>query len=218
MSVSGDISVQNSVYRKLCNVVYLMFLIPQVITQIPEANYSRVIWKLIEKIFSKIIWTSCSSSNKQLHQERGLIPWKVLRYAKLHAIYNISRDMANIVKKLFVSYRYNKVEGNPIYVHEKQYFDSERSDDCIDFIMMCFFVISCRNNASILNFGGSFQWQSEHPCCITEVKSKNFPTVFKKMATTDIFDFLKRIKFKFLQYMSKLRTFIKFHHQLENIS
>lgn len=32
----------------------------------PEANYSRVIRKLIEKIFSKIIWTSCSSSNKQV--------------------------------------------------------------------------------------------------------------------------------------------------------
>lgn len=30
----------------------------------PETNYSWVIWELIKKIFLKIIWTSCSSSNK----------------------------------------------------------------------------------------------------------------------------------------------------------
>ncbi|KAF0759985.1 Uncharacterized protein FWK35_00008286 [Aphis craccivora] len=31
---------------------------------------------------------------------------------------------------------------------------SERSDECIDFTMLC-----CRNNASISNFGGGFRWQ-----------------------------------------------------------
>ncbi|KAF0772934.1 Uncharacterized protein FWK35_00004258, partial [Aphis craccivora] len=41
--------------------------------------------------------------------------------------------------------------------------DSERSNECIDFTM----IITSRNNASISNFG--------------EVKSKLFPTVFKKI-------------------------------------
>ncbi|KAF0759844.1 Uncharacterized protein FWK35_00010943 [Aphis craccivora] len=37
--------------------------------------------------------------------------------------------------------------------------NSERSDECIDFTMFCIFFLSvymrtCRNNASISNFGG----------------------------------------------------------------
>ncbi|KAF0765180.1 Uncharacterized protein FWK35_00013239 [Aphis craccivora] len=41
--------------------------------------------------------------------------------------------------------------------------DSERSDECIDFTMLCvFFCVSvytkkCRNNALISNFGGGFR-------------------------------------------------------------
>ncbi|KAF0754993.1 Uncharacterized protein FWK35_00025966 [Aphis craccivora] len=52
--------------------------------------------------------------------------------------------------------------------------------------MMCvfFFVsvysITSRNNAPISNFGCGFRWKSEYPKCIIKVKSKNFPTVFKK--------------------------------------
>ncbi|KAE9536780.1 hypothetical protein AGLY_006842 [Aphis glycines] len=41
--------------------------------------------------------------------------------------------------------------------------------------------ITSRNNASISNFGGGFQWKSEYPWCIIEVKSKHFPTVIKKI-------------------------------------
>ncbi|KAE9533797.1 hypothetical protein AGLY_008876 [Aphis glycines] len=37
------------------------------------------------------------------------------------------------------------------------------------------------DNASISNFGGGFRWKSEYPWCIIEVKSKHFPTVFKKI-------------------------------------
>ncbi|KAF0737872.1 Uncharacterized protein FWK35_00032988 [Aphis craccivora] len=70
--------------------------------------------------------------------------------------------------------------------------DSERSDKCIDFTMMCvfffcFFVfvsvysITSRNNAPISNYGGGFRCKSEYPWCIIEVKSKHFPTVFKKI-------------------------------------
>jgi hypothetical protein len=43
------------------------------------------------------------------------------------------------------------------------------------------YSITSRNNASISNFGGGFRWQSEYPWCIIEVKSKHFPTVFKKI-------------------------------------
>ncbi|KAF0748993.1 Uncharacterized protein FWK35_00020741 [Aphis craccivora] len=41
--------------------------------------------------------------------------------------------------------------------------------------------ITSRNNAPILNFGGGFRCKSEYPWCIIEVKSKHFPTVFKKI-------------------------------------
>ncbi|KAF0754394.1 Uncharacterized protein FWK35_00031944 [Aphis craccivora] len=37
-----------------------------------------------------------------------------------------------------------------------QFPDSERSDECIDFTMMC--SITSRNNVSISNFLGGFRW------------------------------------------------------------
>ncbi|KAF0752427.1 Uncharacterized protein FWK35_00034117, partial [Aphis craccivora] len=51
---------------------------------------------------------------------------------------------------------------------------------------VCFFCvcvsITSRNNAQISNFGGGFRCKSEYPwCIIIEVKSKHFPTVFKKI-------------------------------------
>ncbi|KAF0770794.1 Uncharacterized protein FWK35_00001301 [Aphis craccivora] len=45
--------------------------------------------------------------------------------------------------------------------------DSERSEECIDFIM----IITSRNNAPISNYGGGFRCKSEYPWCIIEVKS-----------------------------------------------
>ncbi|KAF0752478.1 Uncharacterized protein FWK35_00036051, partial [Aphis craccivora] len=53
--------------------------------------------------------------------------------------------------------------------------DSKRSDECIDFTMMCFFCVSvysitCRNNAPISNFGGGFRCKSEYPWYSIEVK------------------------------------------------
>ncbi|KAF0721215.1 Uncharacterized protein FWK35_00038931 [Aphis craccivora] len=52
-------------------------------------------------------------------------------------------------------------------------------------MMSAFFMsvcsIYCRNHASISNFRGGFRWQSEYPRYIIEVKSNNFPTVFKKI-------------------------------------
>ncbi|KAF0773294.1 Uncharacterized protein FWK35_00005947 [Aphis craccivora] len=55
--------------------------------------------------------------------------------------------------------------------------NSERSDECIDFTM----IITSRNNAPISNFGSGFRCKSEYPWYIIEVKSKHFPTVFKKI-------------------------------------
>ncbi|KAF0771129.1 Uncharacterized protein FWK35_00020709 [Aphis craccivora] len=55
--------------------------------------------------------------------------------------------------------------------------NSERSDECINFTM----IITSRNNAPISNYGGGFRCKSEYPWCIIEVKSKHFPTVFKKI-------------------------------------
>ncbi|KAF0686484.1 Uncharacterized protein FWK35_00030458, partial [Aphis craccivora] len=58
--------------------------------------------------------------------------------------------------------------------------DSERSEECIDFTMMCvfffFFVsvysITSRNNAPISKYGGGFRCKSEYSWCIIEVKKK----------------------------------------------
>ncbi|KAF0739859.1 Uncharacterized protein FWK35_00033539 [Aphis craccivora] len=58
--------------------------------------------------------------------------------------------------------------------------NSERSNECIDFTMMCvfFFVsvysITNQNNAPISNFGGSFPMKSEYSWCIIEVKIQIF--------------------------------------------
>ncbi|KAF0770718.1 Uncharacterized protein FWK35_00008485 [Aphis craccivora] len=51
---------------------------------------------------------------------------------------------------------------------------------------VCFFFCVCvsitsRNNVPISNFGGGFRCISEYTWCIIEVKSKHFPTVFKKI-------------------------------------
>ncbi|KAF0766321.1 Uncharacterized protein FWK35_00011314 [Aphis craccivora] len=77
-----------------------------------------------------------------------------------------------------------------------EFLDSEQSD----FTMMCvlFFVsvnsITSRNNVPISNFGGGFRCKSEYPWCIIEVKSKHFPTVFKKMMEKR--EFLHKISFR----------------------
>ncbi|KAF0762918.1 Uncharacterized protein FWK35_00016591 [Aphis craccivora] len=46
-------------------------------------------------------------------------------------------------------------------------YDSERSEECIDFTM----IITSQNNAPISNYGGGFRCKSEYPWCIIEVKS-----------------------------------------------
>ncbi|KAF0702081.1 Uncharacterized protein FWK35_00032009 [Aphis craccivora] len=46
--------------------------------------------------------------------------------------------------------------------------NSERSEEFIDFTMMC--VITSRNNAPISKFKGGFRCNSKYPWCIIEVK------------------------------------------------
>ncbi|KAF0772353.1 Uncharacterized protein FWK35_00002619 [Aphis craccivora] len=83
--------------------------------------------------------------------------------------------------------------------------NSERSDECIDFTMMCvFFLCMClcsRNTAPISNFGGGFRCKSEYPWCIMEVKSKHFPTFFKKIENnkkkiTEKGEYLRKTSFR----------------------
>ncbi|KAF0763382.1 Uncharacterized protein FWK35_00031500 [Aphis craccivora] len=62
-------------------------------------------------------------------------------------------------------------------IESKSVKDFERSYECIDFTM----IITSRNNAPTSNNEGGFRWKSEYPWCIIEVKSKHFPTVFKKI-------------------------------------
>ena len=89
------------------------------------------------------------------------------------------------------------------------FLDSERSDECIDFTMMCvfFFVfvsvysITSRNNAPISNFRGGFWRKSEYPWCNIQVKSKHFLTVFKKIEKnkkkmTEKREFLRKTSFR----------------------
>ncbi|KAE9525152.1 hypothetical protein AGLY_014566 [Aphis glycines] len=67
--------------------------------------------------------------------------------------------------------------------------------------IFCPMIITSRNNASISNFGGGFRWKSEYPWCIIEVKSKHFPTVFKKIEKnkkkmTEKREFLRKTSFR----------------------
>ncbi|KAF0755554.1 Uncharacterized protein FWK35_00028836 [Aphis craccivora] len=52
---------------------------------------------------------------------------------------------------------------------------------CVFFVFVSGCIITSRNNVSISNFGDGSRWISEYPCCIKKVKSKHFPTVFKKI-------------------------------------
>ncbi|KAF0769759.1 Uncharacterized protein FWK35_00003557, partial [Aphis craccivora] len=123
------------------------------------------------------------------------------------------------------------------------FLDSERSDKCIDFTM----IITSQNNAPNSNFGGGFRCKSEYPWCIIEVKSKHFPTVFKKIekkkkkrktgiftqnqfSTKSIFLYgcnsktnnCKYLKFpsniKFLRNMSKMLKFAKLKRNDNDLS
>ncbi|KAE9524230.1 hypothetical protein AGLY_015269 [Aphis glycines] len=97
-------------------------------------------------------------------------------------------------------------------------YNSERSDECIDFTMMCVFFflflfvsvysITSRNNAPISNYGGGFQCKIEYPWCIIEFSKKSRKTK-KKM--TEKRQFLRKTSFRpnrffFMVVIQKLIT------------
>ncbi|KAF0748573.1 Uncharacterized protein FWK35_00021402 [Aphis craccivora] len=68
------------------------------------------------------------------------------------------------------------------------------------FFCVSVYSITSRNNAPISNFGGGFRCKSQYPWCI-EVKSKHFPTVFKKIEKNkkkimEKRDFLRKTSFR----------------------
>ncbi|KAF0751664.1 Uncharacterized protein FWK35_00023642 [Aphis craccivora] len=89
------------------------------------------------------------------------------------------------------------------------YLNSERSDECIDFTMMCFFFfcvcvqLTSRNNAPISNFGGDFRCKSEYPWCIIEVKILKKMTENGNFYAKPVFD---QIDFCFMVVIQKLIT------------
>ncbi|KAF0771760.1 Uncharacterized protein FWK35_00000388 [Aphis craccivora] len=78
--------------------------------------------------------------------------------------------------ELRINYIHKKLISslNKLYLtgHPRPRYNSEQGDECIDFTMtcsVCFFLflyrcslfsITCRNHASISNFGGGFRWQN----------------------------------------------------------
>ncbi|KAE9535933.1 hypothetical protein AGLY_007834 [Aphis glycines] len=84
--------------------------------------------------------------------------------------------------------------------------------------------ITSRNNALISNFRGSFRYKSEYPWCIIQVKSKHFPSVFKKIGkikkkVTEKREFLRKTNFQLNRYfyMVVIQKFITFKF-LRNLS
>ncbi|KAE9538132.1 hypothetical protein AGLY_006104 [Aphis glycines] len=68
--------------------------------------------------------------------------------------------------------------------------DSERSDECIDFTM----IIICRNNASISNFWGGFQWQMKKMCA-----QKNYFKILKNVIQVWLTIIIKELNFLDIQ-------------------
>ena len=66
---------------------------------------------------------------------------------------------------------------------------------------MSVYSITSQNNTPISNYGGGFRWKSDYPWYIIEVKSKHFPTVFKKIEKnkkkmTEKREFLRKTSFR----------------------
>ncbi|KAE9543877.1 hypothetical protein AGLY_001855 [Aphis glycines] len=113
------------------------------------------------------------------------------------SLFNQTVTVYNIVKRInyfFFALRTkpNKVYRTFFYRHQDTYnclfkifsmiddsYDSERSEECIDFTM----IITSRNNAPISNYGGGFRCKSEYPWCIIELKFLRNLSKTRKFAT-----------------------------------
>ncbi|KAE9524427.1 hypothetical protein AGLY_015148 [Aphis glycines] len=89
--------------------------------------------------------------------------------------------------------------------------DSERSDECIDFTMMCVFLflfvsmysITSRNNAPISNYGGGFRCKSEYPWCI--IKGNKLISINKNPKYKN-YNILKKKLIKYIKKKRKIRN------------
>ncbi|KAF0699402.1 Uncharacterized protein FWK35_00031598, partial [Aphis craccivora] len=93
--------------------------------------------------------------------------------------------------------------------------NSERSDVCIDFTMLCVFYFyyfyffvsvytrTCRNNASISNYGGGFRWQNESSWCIGPLKF--LIQIFTKTRSIIIGNILSAISRRYLTILPEIK-------------
>ncbi|KAE9538950.1 hypothetical protein AGLY_005532 [Aphis glycines] len=86
-----------------------------------------------------------------------------------------------VIAELLKFVLFYKYDSQSIKKHGK--YNSERSDECIDFTM----IITSRNNAPISNYGGGFRCKSEYPWCIIEVPYELFLLKLKKIKNLQIF-------------------------------
>ncbi|KAF0747865.1 Uncharacterized protein FWK35_00020961 [Aphis craccivora] len=133
------------------------------------------------KKFNKLkSWTTkglvISINNKHKMSKKLLLsPFNINLKMKYIKYRNLLTSLINKAKKLHYQAIFKKYKYNPkkIWQLTNEIADSERSDECIDFTMMCvhcfflFFVsvnsITSRNNAPISNFEGGFRCKSEYP-------------------------------------------------------
>ncbi|KAE9542404.1 hypothetical protein AGLY_003531, partial [Aphis glycines] len=121
---------------------------------------------------------------------------------KIHdymAIHNYFSDLQ--IMNYFVLYKYlqSNTFKTSIVVSTKYTRRSKNSIRLPMFFCLSMYNITFRNNASISNFGGGFQWQSKYPWCIIEIKSfqKNREN---KNKVTEKRKFLLKISFQLNQF------------------
>ncbi|KAF0746432.1 Uncharacterized protein FWK35_00020432 [Aphis craccivora] len=100
---------------------------------------------------------------------------KNIIYFIFHKNIILSFDLRINLIYMYPIHAYCLIFQNSVYNSTAIVLDSERSDECIDFTMMCAFFVSVysitsRNNASTSNYLGSFRRKNEYPWCIVEVK------------------------------------------------
>ncbi|KAF0746061.1 Uncharacterized protein FWK35_00017185 [Aphis craccivora] len=100
-------------------------------------------------------------------------------------------DESSCIHSISQWYRTPEVDRILRVHYVPSFLDPERSDEYIDFTMMC--VITSQNNASISNIGGGFRWQSEYPWCIIEFKKKKRE---KQKKVTEKREFLRKTNFR----------------------
>ncbi|KAE9530689.1 hypothetical protein AGLY_011151 [Aphis glycines] len=90
-------------------------------------------------------------------------PRLISRHLDLDLIFN---DIANIYLQSKIAITKSKLLNE----WSNRYFFYQNNCVCVCVFFVSVYTITCRNNASISNFRGSFRWESEYPRCIIEIK------------------------------------------------